>query len=526
MIRITVRVSFLTAVLGLFVFSAAKAEHLPDKRQQHLNNNLVESKSDIKQYEAGRSLAREKRYEEAIREFQRAISINSTDERYYDNLAFCLKELGRYDEAIDALNHALLLDQKDSYGHRELGVCYCRMQQFEKAIDQLQQSISLNPSDAVAHIWLGYSLHQLRRYDAAASALDEALKLRPNNFDASYWRGLSSLRAGRFEEASRSLSKAVELRPNDFNANFWRGMSLVRERKFKEAIPNFEKTHQIRRDDKASRLQLFACYLATQQIQKAFWIYPLIVSVTGGGLTFIYFVGLALLLPFTLPVRTAPFPGLRFSVAWLALFVEGQIAFFFLLPLLPWFRRSDSVLMAAVLAGLPIIIVAVTGFARQPWGGPFRFPVRFGTPKMIVVSLLLLFLTILMGAAFSQLYVQLTHKPFPLQRTIPLINDALRANAAIAWLAVGLAIPLVEEILFRGLLFGAFEKRWGIKGAMLGSSFLFVCIHLQIVGFFYLFCIGLVLGWARWKSGSLGLPVFIHALNNGLAMVVLTLQRT
>src|SRR5205823_11233891 len=130
-------------------------------------------------------------------------------------------------------------------------------------------------------------------------------------------------------------------------------------------------------------------------------------------------------------------------------------------------------------------VVATTGFARQPWGAPFQLPWRFGSWKAAMLSLLLLFMLFLMGAAFSTLYVEITHKPPPLQYSIPLIQKALQTNPVIAWLTVPLVIPAVEEILFRGLFYGAFEKRWGIKGAILGSAFVFACVHLQFVGFFY-----------------------------------------
>ncbi len=127
-----------------------------------------------------------------------------------------------------------------------------------------------------------------------------------------------------------------------------------------------------------------------------------------------------------------------------------------------------------------------------------------------------------MSAAFSQLYVKPMHKPLPLQHSIPLIRKALQTNPLVAWLAVPLVIPVVEEILFRGLFYGAFEKRWGIRGAILGSAFVFACIHLQVVGFVYLFCVGVILAWARSRCGSLGLPIAIHGLNNASALLALT----
>ena len=522
MIQSKVCVRFLAVFLTLCSFGVAREQNPRDERQRNGGPVPVESKSDNEHYEAGRSLEEQARYEDATREFQRAISINSKNSFYYDDLAFCLQKLERYDEAIEVLNQAISLDPKDSYAYRELGIGYYAKLQLEKAIKALRQALSLDPSDFFSHLYLGYALYRSQNYDAASNALGEALKLDPKDFDAQYWRGLSSLRAGRFEEASHSLGKAAELRPSDFNANFWRGMSLVRARKFLEAIPSFEKAREIKPQDKASRDELFTCYLATQQFQKGARIFPFFVAALGGVLTVVYLVGFALLLAFSLPIRSATFPGLRFSVAWLVLFFVGQSAFFLLFTLFPPLGLNESVFSGLMVAALPIIFVAAIGFARQPWGMSFQWPLRFGPWKVAAISLLLLLLLFLMSAAFSWLYVEIMHKPLPLQHSIPLIQKALRTNPLIAWLAVPLVLPVIEEILFRGLFYGVFEKRWGIRGAILGSAFLFACVHLQVVGFVYLFCIGVILAWARWRSGSLGLPIAIHGLNNATALLALT----
>ena len=46
-------------------------------------------------------------------------------------------------------------------------------------------------------------------------------------------------------------------------------------------------------------------------------------------------------------------------------------------------------------------------------------------------------------------------------------------------------------------------------------------IAAQVVHLIPIFGIGLVLGWARWKTGSLGLPILIHVLNNGCSLLIL-----
>jgi tetratricopeptide (TPR) repeat protein len=113
-IQIRLCVRFLAAFLTLCAFSAAEGESARGEHQRNASEVPTESKSDQDHYEAGRSLEEQGRYEDAIREFQGAISINSKNSRYYDNLAFCLKELRRYDEAIDVINRAISIDPKDS----------------------------------------------------------------------------------------------------------------------------------------------------------------------------------------------------------------------------------------------------------------------------------------------------------------------------------------------------------------------------------------------------------------------------
>lgn len=399
---------------------------------------------------------------------------------------------------------------------------FYREQKYTEAALEYEKCVEIDHEDFSAYLFLGFSYYHLRKFDEAEKALTRSCDLNPEDFEANYWRGLSLSRLNRPSEAAQSLAKAVEIRPNDFNANLWRGMCLVRERNFKDAASSFEEAHRIRPDDKIARLELFGCYLASNQTGKASSVYPRLLLAISGILVFAYVVWFSALLPFSLPLRDKTSPGFWFSLAWLGLFLEGQAAFLLLLASLPSLNWHETILSGAIISGLPIIVVALTGFARQPWGEPFRWNLRFGSPKLILTSVLCIIGIVLLANGAALLYGYVTNKPFPVQRTIPLIQNALQANPIVAWVGVVLVIPCVEEIIFRGLLFAAFQKFLGITGAILTSSALFVIVHVQIIGFLILFLLGLILARARLRSGSLGLPIALHALNNVIAMVVLT----
>jgi uncharacterized protein len=102
-------------------------------------------------------------------------------------------------------------------------------------------------------------------------------------------------------------------------------------------------------------------------------------------------------------------------------------------------------------------------------------------------------------------------------------NETTLAAVATVFLIV-IAAPITEETLFRGLFFGALRTRapfWAAAGA---SGILFGAVHLAsgdaaVAGLLALF--GVILAWLYERTGSLGPPIVLHMLNNGIAIIPL-----
>ncbi|MBI3709228.1 MAG: CPBP family intramembrane metalloprotease [Proteobacteria bacterium] len=85
------------------------------------------------------------------------------------------------------------------------------------------------------------------------------------------------------------------------------------------------------------------------------------------------------------------------------------------------------------------------------------------------------------------------------------------------WAAVVIAAPLGEELLFRGfLLRGLSASRLGAYGAVVATSVAFALMHVQydFYGIATVIVLGLFLGMARIKTGSIFLAMIMHALAN------------
>lgn len=80
---------------------------------------------------------------------------------------------------------------------------------------------------------------------------------------------------------------------------------------------------------------------------------------------------------------------------------------------------------------------------------------------------------------------------------------------------VVIVAPLVEEVIFRGMLLSRLRRSMGPKAAVALSAAVFAGVHLIDLNAVYavpgLFLVGLALGWAALRFGNLSVPIFLHA---------------
>jgi len=80
--------------------------------------------------------------------------------------------------------------------------------------------------------------------------------------------------------------------------------------------------------------------------------------------------------------------------------------------------------------------------------------------------------------------------------------------------------PLFEEILFRGFLYPAAKKRWGMRKALIGTALFFALIHFNAFQFIPVFGLGLMLTLLYEATGSLIPSIVLHVFNNTVSVAV------
>ncbi len=85
------------------------------------------------------------------------------------------------------------------------------------------------------------------------------------------------------------------------------------------------------------------------------------------------------------------------------------------------------------------------------------------------------------------------------------------------FLTVAIAAPILEELIFRGVILKGFLKKYEPQKAILWSAAIFGVAHLNPWQFVAAFSIGIVIGYMYWKTQSIWPGIFIHFINNSFS---------
>ncbi len=230
------------------------------------------------------------------------------------------------------------------------------------------------------------------------------------------------------------------------------------------------------------------------------------------------------------PLRTAerPIDVPVAMVAWVLAFFVGQ-ALSVVVLLTAGVDDTDE-------ASIPTLFVAVAAtwvaYLTGAWwasrysgsGDPVRdYRLRFAPFDLVGVPLGVLTQLVVLPLVYRPL-VELWPDTFSddkLSETAErLVDRADGLGIVLLVLMVCLCAPVVEEIVYRGMLQGAFAARIDTKLAVVVVALWFMLIHFRPVEYPGLFVFGLVAGSAFAVTGRLGLPIVTHVAFNvtGLAL--------
>lgn len=107
-----------------------------------------------------------------------------------------------------------------------------------------------------------------------------------------------------------------------------------------------------------------------------------------------------------------------------------------------------------------------------------------------------------------------------------MLGDAFSTHPATTVLAVALAAPVVEELLFRGAGWNLLHRAFGTGWTLALTTLSFALVHgnqYALPGLLAVAATGLALGLVRVRTGSVAACILAHALVNGAALAGIAL---
>ena len=119
-----------------------------------------------------------KRYEEALKDFDRAIELNSEYSGAISCRAQTYKYLKRYEEALKDFDRAIELDNDYAWASGNRGQIYQFLGQFESSLQDFDRAIELEPEDCEWDLYLrSLTLIKLDRPTEAQTDIQTAIAL-------------------------------------------------------------------------------------------------------------------------------------------------------------------------------------------------------------------------------------------------------------------------------------------------------------------------------------------------------------
>ena len=197
-----------------------------------------------------------------------------------------------------------------------------------------------------------------------------------------------------------------------------------------------------------------------------------------------------------------PIPGWSLIVFGLVLPVIG----FAVVRLLPN-REMLTVLGAFFLTGLVAVIVAVAPLGKAAFPALGLRPANWKYPVFGALG------TLFLSVAVSQIGIE----PQGMKQVIDVVREPHELILSLLLLSV--LAPVVEELVFRGLLYGWIAGRWGGTPALIVSSLAFAAAHWEPAHIILVLPLGFLFGWLRRRTDSLLPSLFSHIVNNGFALL-------
>ncbi|KQK17639.1 cell division cycle protein 27 homolog B isoform X4 [Brachypodium distachyon] len=163
----------------------------------------------------GNCFSLRKDHETALKNFQRAVQLDSRVAYSHTLCGHEFSALEDYENSVKFYRCALQVDERHYNAWYGLGVVYLRQEKFEFAEHHFRRAFQINPRSSVLMCYLGMALHALQRNEDALEMMDKAIFSDKKNPLPKYQKALILVGLQDYPEALDELERLREIAPHE-----------------------------------------------------------------------------------------------------------------------------------------------------------------------------------------------------------------------------------------------------------------------------------------------------------------------
>jgi len=223
-------------------------------------------------------------------------------------------------------------------------------------------------------------------------------------------------------------------------------------------------------------------------------------------------------------VRQKYYPTILQAIHLLILYLFIQTVVDFPLALIDYYNDTDYLyhpIKKIILGVGSTVFILIYGFKKSQARLVEVFPVKMFNPLIIIP----------IATFFWGIQLQLDRVNEWVNQIIPapvwfweLFNKIFENDFGWwgAFMKVAVTAPVVEELIFRGIILQGLRRNYNAFVSVFTSALLFALFHLNPWQFPATFVLGLLLGWIMLRTQNIFLSILGHSINNFLVLITVT----
>jgi tetratricopeptide (TPR) repeat protein len=224
----------------------------------------------------GRALSDEKKIEEAIEAYEKAIKIEPEYAEAHNDLGLIYEENGEYKRAVLSYKAAIRINPDYADAYNNLGLVYGKMDDYEREKEAYIETLRIVPDSAVANYNIAFTYRKMKDFKNSLKHYEKAIELAPDYADAYNSMGFTYALLGESEKAIGCYKKAIMINPDFALAHYNLGVEYAIKREYEKAIESYKEAIRCLPNYADARYDLALAYIAIGDKKKAVEQYELL----------------------------------------------------------------------------------------------------------------------------------------------------------------------------------------------------------------------------------------------------------